>query len=82
MGNACTHPRIDPSEREPPRGDDSAPSVGVVAARVGELEDLLRATRSELAAARATIAAHAETQTPPTFDANEQLASVVFSHVT
>ena len=82
MGNACTRPRIDPSEREPPRGDDSAPSVGVVAARVGELEKLLKATRSELDAAKATIAAHAETQTPPTFDANEQLASVVLSHVT
>ena len=50
-------------------------------------EELLKATRSELAqtkeelaAAKATIAEYAEMH--PTFDVNEDVASVVFSHVT
>jgi tetratricopeptide (TPR) repeat protein len=52
-----------------------------------KLEELLKATRSELAqtkeelaAAKATIAEYAEMN--PTFDVNEDVASVVFSHVT
>jgi hypothetical protein len=40
----------------------------------------LKATSSELAAGRATIADYAEMH--PTFDVDEHVASVVFSHVT
>ena len=81
--------RIDPPAREAPGGDvdDSAPGGGGLEARVSELEELLKATRSELAqtkeelaAAKATIAEYAEMH--PTFDVNEDVASVVFSHVT
>ena len=81
--------RIDPPAREAPGGDvdDSAPGGGGLEARVSELEELLKATRSELAqtkeelaAAKATIAEYAEMH--PTFDVNEEVANVVFSHVT
>jgi TPR repeat protein len=81
--------QADPPALEAPGGDvdDSAPGGGGLEARVSELEERRKATRSELgrkeeelAAAKATIAADAEMH--PTFDMNEQLASVVFSHVT
>ena len=85
--------RIDPPAREAPGGDvdDSAPGGGgpglVSMALFQKQEELLKATRSELAqtkeelaAAKATIAEYAEMH--PTFDVNEDVASVVFSHVT
>ena len=79
MNDESKHPRVHPSSPETPGGDDRALGGGGLAARVDELEDLLRATRTELAAARATIAEYAEMH--PTFDADEHVASVVFSHV-
>jgi tetratricopeptide (TPR) repeat protein len=85
--------RVDPPAREAPGGDvdDCAPGGGgpglVSMALFQKLEELLKATRSELAqtkeelaAAKATIAEYAEMH--PTFDVNEDVASVVFSHVT
>jgi tetratricopeptide (TPR) repeat protein len=89
MNDESKRRRIDPPAREAPGGDvdDSAPGGGGLEARVSELEELLKATRSELAqtkeelaAAKATIAEYAEMH--PTFDVNEDVASVVFSHVT
>ena len=79
--------RIDPPAREAPGGDvdDSAPGGGgpglVSMALFQKQEELLKATRSELAqtkeqlaAAKATIAEYAEMH--PTFDVNEDVASV------
>jgi tetratricopeptide (TPR) repeat protein len=89
MNDESKRRRIDPPALEAPGGDvdDSAPGGGGLEARVSELEELLKATRSELAqtkeelaAAKATIAEYAEMH--PTFDVNEDVASVVFSHVT
>ena len=87
MNETSKRRRVDPSAPETPGGDDRALGGGGLAARVRELEELLEATRTELgrkkeklAAAEATIAAYAKIY--PTFDADEQLSSAVFSHVT
>ena len=93
MNDESKRRRIDPPAREAPGGDvdDSAPGGGgpglVSMALFQKQEELLKATRSELAqtkeelaAAKATIAEYAEMH--PTFDVNEDVASVVFSHVT
>jgi tetratricopeptide (TPR) repeat protein len=80
MNDASTRPRVDPSAPETTGGDDRTLGGGGLAARVRELEELLEATRTKLAAAEATIADYAEMY--PTFNANEHIASVVFSHVT
>ena len=80
MNETSKRRRVDPSAPETPGGDDRALGGGGLAARVRELEELLEATRTKLAAAEATIADYAEMY--PTFNANEHIASVVFSHVT
>jgi hypothetical protein len=83
MNDGSKHPRVDPSA--PDLGDDSARGAAARDAEAAAAE--LKATRSEnkrlkekLAAAEAKNAKYAEMY--PTLDANEQLASVVFSHVT
>ena len=83
MKDGSKHPRVDPSA--PDLGDDSARGAAARDAEAAAAE--LKATRSEnkrlkekLAAAEAKNAKYAEMY--PTLDANEQLASVVFSHVT
>ena len=83
MNDGSKHPRVDPSAPDARRRQ----RPGARAARDAEAAaDELKATRSEtrqeekLAAAEAKNAEYAEMY--PTFDANEQLASVVFSHVT
>jgi tetratricopeptide (TPR) repeat protein len=79
MNDESKHPRVHPSSPETPGGDDRALGGGGLAARVDELEELLEATRTKLAAVEAKNAEYAEMY--PTFNANEHVASVVFSHV-
>ena len=83
MNDGSKHPRVDPSA--PDLGDDSARGAAARDAEAAAAE--LKATRSEnkrlkekLAAAEAKNTKYAGMY--PTLDANEQLASVVFSHVT
>ena len=80
MNDESKHPRVHPSSPETPGGDDSARASAASQRASSELEELLEATRTKLAAVEAKNAEYAEMY--PTFNANEHVASVVFSHVT
>ena len=68
MNETSKRRRVDPSAPETPGGDDRALGGGGLAARVDELEELLEATRTKLAAVEAKNAEYAEMY--PTFNAN------------
>ena len=88
--------RVDPPAREAPSvdvddDDDVSPGVRLLLTRFEKQEEELKRvreehveTRAELTATRRALAELTDVvkSMTPTFDVNEQLASVVFSHVT
>jgi tetratricopeptide (TPR) repeat protein len=96
MSNERKRRRADPPAREAPSvdvDDDVSPGdvLRLVSARFDELEEKLERVREEHVETRAELTATRRTPAElidivksvnPTFDVNEQLASVVFSHVT
>ena len=95
MSNERKRRRADPPAREAPSvdvDDDVSPGdvLRLVSARFDELEEKLERVREEHVETRAELTATRRTPAElidivksmnPTFDVNEQLASVVFSHV-
>jgi tetratricopeptide (TPR) repeat protein len=88
MDDVSKHRRVDPPARDAPSVDidDSATGGGVLGlllARFDELKEELKRSREEHLETRRTLAELNDRVKAihPTFDANEQLASVVFSHV-
>jgi TPR repeat protein len=89
MSNESKRRRVDPPAREAPSvdvDDDVSPGdvLRLLLARFEKQEEKLERVGAELTATRRALAELTDVveSMTPTFDVNEQLASVVFSHVT